>query len=66
MAQMKQVKNLYKSLIKDENSVFYAADRINRTLTNRAKTSLYPRDKVFVKLYEESENIEEIYSDKND
>ena len=66
MAQIiKHVKKLYKSLIKDENSVFYAADRINKKLINRAKTSLYNKDQVFVKLYKESENIEEIYFDEN-
>ena len=49
MAQIiKHVKILYKSLIKDENSVFYAADRINKKLINRAKTSLYDKDKDFV------------------
>ena len=62
MAQkIKQVKKLYKSLIKDENSVFYAADSISKTLINRARKSLYDKDKVFAKLYKESENIEEIY-----
>ena len=49
MAQIiKHVKKLYKSLIKDENSVFYAADRINKKLINRAKTSLYDKDIDFV------------------
>ena len=66
MAQkIKQVKKLYKSLIKDENSVFYAADSISKTLINRARKSLYDKDKVFAKLYKESENIEEIYFDEN-
>ena len=41
MAQkIKQVKKLYKSLTKDENSVFYAADSINKTLINRARKSI--------------------------
>ena len=62
---MKQVNNLYKSLIKVQNRVFYVADRINRTLINIAKTSLYANDKVFVKLYKGLENVEEIYSDEN-
>ena len=66
MAQIiKQVKNLYKLLIKDENSIFYTADRINRALINRVKASLYAKDKVFVKLYKESESIAEIYFDEN-
>ena len=66
MAQIiKQVKNLYKLLIKDKNSVFYAADCINKKLINRSKTSFYDNDKVFVKLYKESENIKKIYNDEN-
>ena len=66
MAQIiKQVKNLYKLLIKDENSIFYTADRINRALINRAKASLYAKNKVFAKLYKESESIAEIYFDEN-
>ena len=62
---IKQVKNLYKWLITDENSVFYVADQINKKSINRTKTSLYDKGKVFVKLYKESENIEEIYFDEN-
>ena len=34
-------------------------------MINRAETSLYGKDKVFVKLYKDSENIEEIYLDEN-
>ena len=34
-------------------------------MINRAKTWLYDKDRVFVKLYTESENIEEIYFDEN-
>ena len=63
---IKQVKNLYNWLITDENSVFYVADQINKKSINRTKTSLYDKGKVFVKLYKESENIEEIYFDEND
>ena len=66
MAQIReQVKNLCKLLIKDQKSIFYASDCINRILINRAKTSLYAKDKVFVKLCKESENIEKIYFDEN-
>ena len=62
---IKQVKNLYKSLIKGKNSVFYVADCINNKLINRAKTSLYDKNKIFVKLHKESENIEEISFHEN-
>ena len=66
MAQItKQVKDLSKWLIKDENSVFYVVVRVNKKLINRAETSLCDKDKVFIKLYKESENIEEIYFDEN-
>ena len=44
---IKHVKNLCKSRIKDENSVFYAADCINKKLINRAKKSLHDKDKDF-------------------
>ena len=56
--KIKQTKNLFNSLIKDENSVFYPADYMNKTLINKAKMSFYAKDKVF-------ENIEEIYAEKN-
>ena len=32
MDKIKQAKNLFKKLIKDEKSMFYAVDRITRTL----------------------------------
>ena len=33
----KQAKNLFKQLINDVKSVFYAKDKINKTLLNEAK-----------------------------
>ena len=36
-----------------------------KQMINRAKTSFYDKDKVFVKLHKESENIEEIYFNEN-
>ena len=57
-------KNLFKKLIKDEKSVFYAADRINKTLLNKARKSFYKRDKIFYEFYLESENKNILY--KND
>ena len=63
---IKQAKNLYKSLIKGKNSVFCVADCINNKLINRAKTSLYDKNKIFVKLHKESENFEEISFHEND
>ena len=52
MAQIiKQVKKLYKLLIKDKNSVFCVGDCINKKFVNTAKTSLYDKVIVLVKLY---------------
>ena len=51
MDKLKQTKRLFKKLIKDEKSMFYAIDRITRTLLNKATTSLYKKDKVFYKYY---------------
>ena len=49
--KLKQTKELFKKLIKDEKSMFYAADRINRSLLANAKTSLYENEKFFYKYY---------------
>ena len=43
----------------DANSVFYSAEKINKTLLNKARKSFYEKDKVFYKLYAriEDQNI---------
>ena len=51
MDQLKQTKKLFQKLIKDEKSVFYTVDRINRPLLGKAKKSLYEKDKVFYMCY---------------
>ena len=57
----KQMKNLFKKLITDENSVFFSADRINKTLLNKGRKSSYEKDKVFYKLFNAVENKNIIY-----
>ena len=47
MEKIRQGKNLFKKLIKDEKSVFYADDRINKTLLNRDGKSFYKKEKIF-------------------
>ena len=51
MDEIKHIKNLFKKLIKDKNNIFYSADKINRTLLNKSRTSSYKKDKVFYKIY---------------
>ena len=55
------MKNLFKKLITDENSVFFLADRINKTLLKRGRKSSYEKDKVFYKLFNAVENKIIIY-----
>ena len=50
MGKLKQTKNLFNKLIKDEKSIFHAAYRITRTLLNKARKSLYEKDKDFINI----------------
>ena len=52
--KLKQAKNLFNSLIKDENREFYSVDKINRNLVAKAKRLVYAKE-VFIKLYNELE-----------
>ena len=47
----KRVQNLFRSPQNDPESVFYAIDRLTKSLIKKAKTSFYDKDKVFVNLY---------------
>ena len=60
----KQMKNLFSKLINDENSVFYSADRINKTLLNKGRKSSYEKDKVFYKLFNVVEDRNIIYENE--
>ena len=54
--EKKQLKNLYRRLVNNENSLLYAVDRINTRLLNKVKKSSYEKDKVFYKLFKKLEN----------
>ena len=51
-----KAKNLYRALINDQKSIFYATDRVMKGLIKKPRTYLYPKDKVFVKIYNEIDN----------
>ena len=55
----KQLRNLYKKLIDNENSVVFAADRLNVRLLNKIKKSSYDKDQVFYKLFKKLKSEEE-------
>ena len=59
--EQKQVKNLFKKLINDQNSVFYSSDKITRTLLNKGRKSSYQKDKVFYKIFNLIEDKDIIY-----
>ena len=66
MDELKQAKNLFKKLINDQDSVFYSADKINSTLLNKARKSVYEKDKVFYKIYNSLEDQEIVYDNEKD
>ena len=55
-----KTKNLYSALINDQKGIFYATDRITKGLIKKARTSLYPKDEVFVKIYNEIGNKKQV------
>lgn len=63
--KLKQTKNLYSFLIKDENSIFHYMDKINRHLINKARRCMYPKGRVFIKLYNELEDKNNLYRNRN-
>ena len=58
-AEKKQLRNLYRKLTDNENSVIFAADRLNVRLLNKIKKSSYDKDQVFYKLFKKLESEEE-------
>lgn len=43
-------------MINDQKIFFYATDRVTKGLIKTARTSLYPKDRVFVKVSNEIDN----------
>ena len=66
MDEQKQLKNLFKKLINDQNSVFYSGDKVNNTLLNKGRRSSYEKDKVFYKIFNMVEDKNIIYEDDDE
>ena len=62
-AKKKQLKNLYRKLLDNENSVLFAADKISLRLLERLRKSSYDKDQVFYRLFRE---LERNINDDND
>ena len=54
--EKKKAINLYNALVNDSKSVFYAADKIAKTIIKKARNSLYKKDIVVVNIYNGLEN----------
>ena len=65
MDEQKQLKNLFKKLINDQNSVFYSADKINKTLLNKGRRSSYEKGKVFYRIFNLIDQKDVIYDDND-
>ena len=53
--EIKKARNLYKALTDDSRSVFYATNKITKTLVKKARNSLYKKDTVFVYIFNKLE-----------
>ena len=54
--EKKKATSLYNALVNDSKSVFYATDKITKTLVRKARISLYKKDIIFVNIYNALEN----------
>ena len=51
MEKLKQAKNLYKALRKDDKSIFFANEKLTKQVIKKASSSKYEKDKVFLAIY---------------
>ena len=61
-----QLKNLFGKLTKDSKSLFCLVEKINRNVLNKAWKSVYEKDKVYYKLYNEIENRDTIFDEEDE
>ena len=59
-----RIQNLFKNLQKDPKSIFYAVEKLSRTILNKVRKSTYDKDKVFINLYNHLED-KNFYQDNN-
>ena len=52
-----RLKNLYKILKRDEKSVLFASDQLNKQLIKKVKKSRYEKDSVFINLYDKVKHV---------
>ena len=52
----KKAVNLYNALVNDSKSVFYATDKVTKTLIKKARNSFYKKEIVFANVYNRLKN----------
>ena len=58
----KRTKNIYNVLKKDEESVLFGSEKLNKNLIKKIKRTSYEKDNIFLRLYESVErvNVDEV------
>ena len=59
--EIKKTKNLFKSLINYEFSIFYAIYKVNRNFLKKPRKSFYAKHKILVKIYDNLKNKNDSY-----
>ena len=59
--EIKKTKNLFKSLINHEFSIFYAIYKVNRNFLKKPRKSFYAKHKILVKIYDNLKNKNDSY-----
>ena len=62
---LKQTRNVFRKLIRDDKSVLYAVNR-NKTLLSKAKKSPHKKNKIFCKSYFDFENKNPLHESSDD
>ena len=67
ITKLKQTKTLFKKLITYSKIIFYAVDKIIKSLLNRPRMSFYPKVKLFIRWYEDldDKNISYMNNENN-
>ena len=57
MEKLKRTRNLYKAVQRDEESVFFANEKLTKQILKKANKSKYEKDRVFLTLYKNIGNV---------
>ena len=64
MEKIKRAKNLYNALQKDSDSVLFGSEKITRQLIKKVKKSSFEKDKRFLRLYNNLDDVNNIQKEE--